>query len=224
MLTSNIPEEVSLYNSRPTVGEKFFGHFFSVVFHPIFIPIYVCAFLIYLHPEAFIGFSPEMKLRTLFIVILNLLFFPLLTVLLLRALGFISSIFLKTQRDRIIPYITSGIFYFWAYLVFRGQIQYSSLLVSFLLGVFLVSSAGLMANIYFKVSMHGLAMGGMLGYMLILTVTGLLSFAWPLLLTFILCGIVGSARLMVSTHQPSDYYYGLLIGVLCMIASSIYSL
>ena len=55
------------------------------------------------------------------IVALNIVFFPLISVLLLRAVGFIDSLFLRTQKDRIIPYIASGIFFFWAYTVFKQQ-------------------------------------------------------------------------------------------------------
>ena len=224
MLQVNTPDTATLYNQQPKSTDKIFGHFISILFHPIFIPVYIVAFLIFLHPDAFTGFSMEMKMRTLLIIVLNIVFFPLLSVFLLRTLGFISSIYLKSQRDRIIPYIASGIFYFWAYIVFRGQPEYSNLLVFFLLGVFLVSSAGLMANIYFKISMHGLAMGGMLGFFLILSVAGLITFAWPLLLAFVLTGLVGTARLMVSTHKPADYYYGVLFGALCMIFAAIYIL
>src|SRR5690242_5808822 len=110
--------------SSLTFGEKLFGCFFSYIFHPIFIPLYATFFLLYIHPSAFSGFSQAQKKQTLLIVSLNLVFFPLLSVFLLRAVGFIESIFLKTQKDRIIPYIAAGIFFFWTYTVFNQQAHY----------------------------------------------------------------------------------------------------
>ncbi len=212
------------FNEQPTVAEKIIGHFFSVIMHPVFVPVYVVAFLIYFHPDAFNGFSENAKFKTLVIVGINLVFFPLLCVLLLRAVGFVSSILLQTRKDRIIPYIAVGIFYFWAYTVFRGQPQYPDLLVFFLLGIFLASSAGLLANIYFKVSMHALGMGGMLGFFLVLFSTNSILMSWPLAFSIILSGLVSSARLMVSTHHPRDLYVGLLLGMLSQFVAAIYIL
>ena len=60
-----------------------------------------------------------------------------MTVFLLKALGFIESLYLRSQKDRIIPYIASGIFYFWAYTVFRQQSHYPVVLTGFILGVFI---------------------------------------------------------------------------------------
>lgn len=217
-------DEPVRYNDQPAIGEKIFGYFFSVILHPVFLPVYVIAFLLYIHPDAFSGFSPDAKFKTLIITAVNLVFFPLLCVLLLRAVGFVSSILLHTRKDRIIPYIAVGIFYFWAYTVFRGQSQYPDLLVFFLLGIFLASSAGLLANIYFKISMHALGMGGVLGFFLVLFVTQSILMSWPLALSILLAGVVSTARLMVSTHQPRDLYMGLLLGIVSQFVAAIYIL
>lgn len=210
------------YNTNPSLGEKIFGYFFSIIFHPLFIPVYVVWFLLHIHPTAFLGFSPENKSRVLLIIILNIVFFPIVTVLLLRKVGFINSILLNTRKDRIIPYIACGIFFFWAYNVFREQPQYSSLITTFLLGIFLASSAGLIANIYFKVSMHAIGMGGWLGFFLLLFINNSMIITWPLALVILFTGIVCSARLMISSHKPSDLVGGLLIGIATQFIASIF--
>ena len=87
--------------------------FFSYIFHPVFVPLYIIMFLVYVHPSYFSGFSDGAKRQTIFIVALNIIFFPLISVLLLKAVGFIDSIFLRTRKDRIIPYMICGIFFFW---------------------------------------------------------------------------------------------------------------
>src|SRR5438552_4011706 len=73
---------------------RFFAHLFSYIFHPLFIPLYVTWFLMFIQPAYFSGFSAFGKNRLLFLVVLNAIGFPAITILLLKALGFISSVFL----------------------------------------------------------------------------------------------------------------------------------
>src|SRR5215218_2707142 len=84
----------------------------SYLFHPLFVPVYIGWFFIYVL-RLFPSLDPfQQSLRLIQFFVLYTLF-PLATVLLGKALGFISTIYLKTQKDRIIPYIASMIFYFW---------------------------------------------------------------------------------------------------------------
>lgn len=197
---------------------------FSVLLHPLFIPLYVTGFLVYVHPAAFTGFSELQKKQVMLIIALNVVAFPLITILLLKATGFLKSIYMRDSKDRIIPYIACGIFFFWAFTVFRQQPHYPSLLTSFLFGIFLASSAGLIANIYFKISMHAIGMGGFIGFMLVLLKAGSMTMTWPLSLVVLLTGIVCTSRLLVSDHSSRDIYMGLLAGLLTQVIASVYIL
>lgn len=193
---------------------------FSYIFHPVFIPVYVIAFLVYVHPSYFSGFSEKKKLYTLIISGLNLVFFPLFSIMLLKPLGFIDSIFLRTRRDRIIPYIVSGIFYFWGYRVFQQQEMYPDILSIFIFGIFIAVSAGLIANIYFKISMHAIGMGGWLGIFWIIAGTNSMLMTWPLSLVFLITGIVCTSRLILSDHTQKDIYAGLALGFICQLVAA----
>lgn len=186
----------------------------SYIFHPIFIPLYAVWFIAYVHPSYLSGFSNGMRLRTVLIVAQNAVFYPLFCVLLLKGVGFISSIFLRTQKDRIIPYIASGIFFFWTFTVLKEQSMYPRILPSFMLGVFLASSAALIANIYFKISMHAIGVGGLVGLFIIITGTNTMLMTWPLSAALLITGLVCSARLLITDHTPKDIYMGLGIGLL----------
>jgi nitrate reductase NapE component len=198
---------------KPGIAARIFGNFFSYLFHPVFVPLYIIFFLLYIHPSAFSGFSEQEKKQTVLIILLNLVLFPLITVLLLKAVGFIDSLYLRTQKDRIIPYIASGIFFFWGYTVFKEQPQYPPVLTAFILGIFLASSAALLANIYFKVSMHAIGMGGWLGFFLLLFYRNSMLMTWPLCLALLITGLVCSSRLLLRSHEQKDIYGGLLIGM-----------
>jgi len=198
---------------KPGIAARIFGNFFSYLFHPVFVPLYIIFFLLYIHPSAFSGFSEQEKKQTVLIILLNLVLFPLITVLLLKAVGFIDSLYLRTQKDRIIPYIASGIFFFWGYTVFKEQPQYPPVLTAFILGIFLASSAALLANIYFKVSMHAIGMGGWIGFFLLLFYRNSMLMTWPLCLALLITGLVCSSRLLLRSHEQKDIYGGLLIGM-----------
>jgi hypothetical protein len=186
----------------------------SYLFHPIFIPLYVLLFLLFLHPSYFAGFSLGMKWRSVFILVQNAVFYPLFCILLLKGVGFIDSIFLKNQKDRIIPYIAVGIFFFWTYTVFKQQPIYPAILPAFILGIFLASSAALIANIYLKISMHAIGMGGWVGVFLVIANSNTMLMSWPLAAVLLLTGLVCTARLIVSDHTPREIYLGLLVGML----------
>lgn len=199
---------------------KVFAHFFSFIFHPLFIPLIAAWFLAFLQPGYFTGISPHDKVLIVIRVGYNTIFYPALTVLLLKALGFIKSIFLKTQRERIVPYIATNIFYFWMFLVFHNQPEVPVILTSFMFGAFLASSAALIANIYFKISMHALGVGSLCGLMLIIIFSG---FTYAVFLTamlvFLITGIVCTSRMIVSDHKPVEIYSGLIIAILCQLIS-----
>ena len=200
---------------------KTLAHLFSYLFHPIFIPLYAVAFLVFIHPSYFSGFSMAAKKQTLLIVFINAVAFPILAVVLLKAVGFIQSIFLKTQKDRIIPYMACGIFFFWAYLVFKNQTNYPLILSSFLLGVFLASSAALLANIYFKISMHATGVGGLLGIFLLIMKSNTMLMTWPLCIAIAITGLVCTARLLISDHSIKEIYIGLIAGLLSQFVAAI---
>ena len=199
---------------------KWPASFLSYLFHPIFVPFYVIAFLVYVHPSYFTGFSDKAKLYTLLISAYNLIFYPLLSIVLLKAVGFIDSVFLRTKRDRIIPYMACGIFFFWAYTVFKKQEMYPPILASFILGIFLAASAGLIANIYYKISMHAIGMGGWLGLFWVIAKSNTMLMTWPIAMVILCTGIVCTARLIITDHTEKDIYTGLVVGFLCQWVAS----
>jgi hypothetical protein len=197
---------------------KAFAQAFSVIFHPLFIPVIAAWFLAFIQPGYFTGIPPQEKTMIVIRVAFNTVFYPALTVLLLKALGFIKSIFLKAQRERIVPYIATNVFYFWMYMVFHNQPEVPTILTSFIFGAFLASSAALLANIYFKISMHALGVGSLCGLMLIIIFSG---FTYPVFVTamlvFIITGLVSTSRMIVSDHKPLEIYSGIIISVLCQL-------
>jgi hypothetical protein len=217
---TNIAQPNPLSERQPAVL-RVAANILSYIFHPLFVPTYIAAFLIYIHPSCFAGTGPDEKARSLALIAINTIMFPGITVLLLKGLKFIDSIFLRTQKDRIIPYIASGTYYFWAFWVLKNQ-AYPPLMIGFMLGVFICTYAALLVNIYSKISMHAIGMGGILGLFLLIMRSNTMLMTWPLAAALLLTGLVCTARLLVSNHRPSEIYSGLLLGIVCQLIASFF--
>ena len=168
---------------------KALGSFFSYLFHPLFISVYVSAYLIYIYPYEFAVFDQKQKFLRLLSVFLITAFFPAITVFLLWRLKFAESIYLRTQKERIIPYVASITYFFWAFYVSRNLPGSPAVMTFFFLGTFLAASAALMANNYFKISMHAIGVGGAAAFMVLLGVASGESMGVPIAVATLITGI-----------------------------------
>jgi hypothetical protein len=194
-----------------------FSRVISILFHPLFVGVYMAFFLLFIHPTYFLGFNEKSKLLKLLTVINNNVFFPLLVVALLRGLGFNKSVKLETQKERIIPYIASITFFFWTYYVFRSQPENPTILVVMCRGMFMASSIALIANSYFKISMHAIACGGLLGLLYLAMYDGTISSGLPMMIGIFITGLVLTSRKIISDHKWFDLVIGFLVGLISQL-------
>jgi hypothetical protein len=195
---------------------------FSVVFHPLFIPFYVVAFLINFHPSYFSGLGFYTKFELLRSTAVNTILFPAFALVVMKGLGFVKSLMLYSREDRIGPYLANMIFYFWmARVLFNYKPELTPILASFMTGVFVTTSIALIANIFYKISMHAIGCGGMLGIFIIIMNNNSMLMTWPLSLALLITGVVCTSRLIVSDHTPKEIYMGLLVGLVCQFAAAI---
>lgn len=107
------------------------------------------------------------------------------------------------------------------YLVFRNQSEVPGILTSFVFSVFLASSFALLANIYFKISMHAIGAGGLIGILLVVFITNTAaSIALPLAAAFLIAGVVCTSRMIVSNHTTRDIYTGLIFGIVSQLVGA----
>lgn len=193
----------------------------SWIAHPLFIPAIIAGVLLFLHPINQLVIPFESRTRIMAMVVINTVLFPGLLVFLLHRLGFLPSIYMNTMRERIIPLTVSLLFYFWAYYVSRNIEAIPVSLQQWLLGVFLSSCAAMFTNIWKKISLHTIAIGGLVTFCAWQQGTDQ---HWPgfMLIPFLLiAGLVGTARLIRQAHEPSDIYAGYLAGFICQVAAGI---
>ena len=215
--TSTAPGSPIIFSKTWRVAAQFF----SYLFHPVFIPSAIAAFLLLLHPINTLLVPYDIRIRIMAMVVLNTLFFPVLTMLLLWRLKFIQNLYLETMRERIIPLNVSIIFYFWAFYVGRNLEAIPPSLQQWLLGVFLGSCAAMFTNIFKKISLHAIGMGGLVAFCAWQQAVDIYWPGWLFPASLLIAGLVGSSRLIRHAHEPSEIYIGYLVGAACQLAGSL---
>lgn len=206
-------------------GIKVFAKIISYVFHPVFLPVYVMAFLLFIQPYLFAGYSFKNKILVLLQSFMMMTFFPLITVLLLKALNFIRSIHLHTQKDRIIPFIACMTWYFWLWYVWKNMGKSNDAVdmpvetVRLALAMFLSTIIGLMLNIKMKVSLHTIAGGVMCCFLVLLALSGLINPGIYLSVGLFITGLICTSRFIASDHSSTEVYTGLLAGIVSMLVA-----
>ncbi|WP_126248422.1 hypothetical protein [Chitinophaga rhizosphaerae] len=196
---------------------------FSYVLHPLFIPLLVTFLSVTALPEFFTSFrsnSFRWDYDVLFIrVAVASVLFPMLVVSLSKALGFVGSITMKDQKDRIIPYVASIIFYFWAFYTFKREGAAPAFYNAFWLGVFIAVVISFVANSFVKISMHTVGWGGVVGYLACLMAGMGMNVAVPLAIAVVLAGVAGTARLVLDAHTPAEVWTGFFVGLVAQVGA-----
>lgn len=189
----------------------------SYVWHPLFIPTYLFLFLMYQFPYEFAGITDWQLKMKLFGTFWLTAFFPAFAVFLLWRLKFSDSIFLRTQKERIIPYAITMFFYWWMYYLSRSFTDQPAALKFFYFGIFTATIIGSVINNFIKISLHGIAMGGAVAAMLLIAFYYHTALGIPISITVVLAGLVCSSRLIVSNHTTTEIYSGLVVGIVSQL-------
>ncbi len=222
----HINKDHQQFENKQPLLLKWGAKFISYIFHPVFVPLYVIIFLVFVHPYLYAGFHPVLKKTAVMgAAFIAFTFFPIITVLLLKGLKFIDSIYLQTQRDRIIPLIACMIWYFWLWYIWKNfgktanAIDMPEQAVKFALASFISTIVALMANIKLKISLHAIGMGVMLAFIALLAFSQDLNFGLYFSIAIFLTGLVCTARFIVSNHTTAEVYLGLLGGIASMLVA-----
>jgi len=201
-------------DKHPSREVRFFAHFFSILFHPLLISSYVFAFLIYAHPAVFEGVDSHTKNLRMFSMALFTIFFPAVSLFLAWRLKLIKGLALDNRQDRLVGFIVTMFFYFWASYVFRNLPDIPPVATHFVLGTFLAVCGAWMCTIFYKVSLHAVAMGGLITFFILFAredpyVSGLY-----LVLPVLIAGLVCSSRLILGAHNRFEMITGFFVGIL----------
>ncbi len=181
----------------------------SYLFHPLIITTWFVLLLLYTNPFSFAGLSSGVVIAVVFI---NTFMFPAISILLMRKLDFINDLEMLDNKERIIPMIATIVFYVWAYLATR-KINFPYMMGVFMIGTLVSLFASFMINIFYKISLHVVAISGVLTATLMLVFISPSDMSYWFLSVILLTGAIASARLYLNSHTLKEVYIGFLVGV-----------
>jgi len=189
----------------------------TYILHPLFIPTYIFLWLAWRFPAEFAGISSRILIYKKIGVFWTTAFFPAFSIFLLRRLKFIDSIYLSTQKDRIIPYIITMIFYWWMWYLSRSFTDQPEVLKFFYFGIFLTTVFGLIINNFIKISMHTMGAGSILAFVILTCSYYQTLLGADIIAATFLTGLICTARLLLHKHSTAEIYTGLFVGILCQL-------
>lgn len=205
-----------------------FSKFFSWLFLPLFTPIYGLLIVLYLpsRPSSFLlmdslyHYPYEVKMLYLLLFGVFIVLAPGMSLLVLKMNKSITSLSLEIKEERATP-IAIMTFYclvLFLFLIFQEKgAMVPDIIKGMALGGFVSSAIAYFLNQSFKVSLHGVGMGALAGFVL-MYFTGMEVYSLPVLLAvFILGGVVLSARLFISAHNLKEVGVGYALGFLSQI-------
>ena len=70
--------------------------------------------------------------------------------------------------------------------------------------------------------MHAAAAGGMIGILIVAMIVSRVNLFMPLMISLLIAGIIGSARLVLRAHTNGEIGLGYILGILAQLASYFY--
>lgn len=195
---------------------KLTAHIISIICHPLLMLTYGLLFMMWANPYQFGGASGnDMTLYMIGSIVGISFFFPVFSLLLMRGLGMIESLQVADREERIIPYVSTGIFYLWLSINIYKTTIFPYIFEVFAIGATIALFMAFFINNFTKISMHTVGIGGFLAMVIITMVNTSVPLydLRPILLgVIILAGLVGTARLVLKAHVPQEIYGGYIVG------------
>ncbi len=201
---------------------KTIAYAISFLFHPLFVVTYMAILISLINPYLF-G-KNDIQDNAIFIlqIFFSTLFLPLIGVLMMKLLGFINTLEMEDRKERIGPLMVCISLYSWMSYNFYNDSSIPNGFTIFMVGSTMALCLAFFINVFSKISLHALGMGGLLG-MVVITMMffsygsfqfgiATINMNFLLMVMILLSGLVGTARLILEAHQPMDLYGGYFIG------------
>jgi hypothetical protein len=182
----------------------------SMVFTPFYLPI---VGLLALFVFSYLGLLPwSYKLIVLALVYAFTILLPTLLIHMYRTYQGWSLLELGIKERRMVPYVISILCYFSCYYImsifhiphFMGGILVAALLIQVVCAII---------NVWWKISVHAAAIGGVAGALIAFSLIFDFDPTWWLCLTLIISGVVGTSRMVLRQHSLPQIIVAWLLGV-----------
>lgn len=178
-------------------------------------PFYVVLLAFVLRPVDLMFLPPAMQLFVLLQVLVMATLLPMGAVFVFVRLGRLSSVMAEERSERNLPYLVQALCLASLIFSFRNN-GLPVLLTELIVGALVAVLASWFINRRWKISAHGVGMGGMLGFLWAMHARTEYAMLLPLAAAVLVAGLVGTARLHLQAHRPAQIYAGFLLGFASM--------
>ena len=184
----------------------------SMMFTPFYLPLVGLAalfFFSYLNTFPLYYILMVMGIVWLFTVLL-----PTRLIHLYRRYHGWTPIQLGVRERRMVPYVISILCYFTCFYIMSLS-RTPHTITSILIAALAVQMLCAMTNVWWKVSTHSAAIGGVAGGLLSFSLIFNFNPVWWLCLVILLGGMVGTRRMILRQHTLPQVVVGFFVGLLC---------
>ena len=191
----------------------------SMVFTPFYLPfIGMMALFVF----SYLGLMPwAYKLQLLMLVYLFTILLPTILIHLYRRYHGWTLIELGHRERRMVPYVISILCYFFCIYV-MDMLHIPHFMQTILIAALLIQIICALINVWWKISTHTAAIGGVAGALFVFGELFGFNPVWWLCLVLILAGILGTSRMILRQHSLLQVVAGLLVGLTCSVVGLIY--
>jgi membrane-associated phospholipid phosphatase len=184
----------------------------SMIFTPLYLPL---VGLIILFLFSYMNLLPlEYRLMVLTLVYFFTILLPMFLIYLYRRMQGWNRLEISHKHRRLVPYIISIVCYFTCLYVLESLHIYH-FVSSIVIGALVVQVTCAIINIWWKISTHTAAIGGVAGALFVFADIFGFNPTWWFCLVFIVAGILGSARMILRQHSLSQVIGGFGVGLVC---------
>jgi hypothetical protein len=190
---------------------------FSFLLHPLFMPTY--GILIMFQAGSVAAFLPwEVKQYVLMVVVANTLVLPMLLLPIFVKRRMAKDYNFSDKKERMLPLLFTFILYAITFY-FIGGISLPSIIKGFLLGSTIAILLTFVVNFFWKISIHMVGIGGLMGMIFLVILKLLSSIVGFLLVGFLFSGVIGTSRLYLGEHNLKQIAGGYALGMITMICT-----
>ena len=183
---------------------------FSVVFHPVFIPLYGLL-LIYSSPTLLSFIPARMKWTIFLLVLANNVILPLLLAAMLYLRGAIKTFNARDRNERVVL-LTFALLMYTITAILLLKIQVPNLFRAYFISTAFVTLVTLIITAIYRISLHAAGFGGLLSLLIFMIMLYDIRSAWQLVIVILIGGGVLSSRLYLDDHTPTETWTGLFAG------------
>lgn len=181
----------------------------SMIFTPFYLPM---VGLIALFIFSYMSLLPwSYKLTVLAMVYLFTILLPTVLIHAYRRYQGWSLIELGTKERRMVPYIISILCYFTCYYL-MNLFHILRFIGSILLAALAIQIFCALINVWWKISTHSAAIGGVTGALVAFSFLFAFNPLWWLCLVILIAGMVGSSRIILRQHSLLQVIAGFIVG------------